>query len=90
MQKKLTEEDIFVSYRTRRMYYITGARTKLIFGSEGELMGSVLTNKEKKKFEIHVTGEAQLKKVELIKRGSIYKFIKCLYHLAWIFRKNVL
>ncbi len=69
--KELTKAAILEAYRARRVYGTTNARIRLVFTGNGELMGGTLPNSAKKVFTIAVTGENDLKKVELISNGRV-------------------
>ncbi len=71
--KKLDRESIFEAYRKRHIYCTTNARIRLVFTSNGKLMGSAIPNSKEKVFLVDVVGENNLKKIDLFKNGTHYK-----------------
>jgi len=71
--KSLDQQSIFEAYQKRHVYGTTNARIRLVFTSNGRLMGSVIQNSEEKLFTIDVIGEYDLKKIDLFRNGELYK-----------------
>ncbi|MCP4641370.1 MAG: DUF3604 domain-containing protein, partial [bacterium] len=71
--KALTRDTIFDAYRQRHVYGTTNARIRLLFTGNGALMGSAVPNTSEKTLMIDVTGENQLKKVDLFRNAEPYK-----------------
>jgi hypothetical protein len=71
--KSLDKKSIFEAYRKRNVYASTNARMRLLFTGNGELMGAVVPNQPDKTLFIDVAGESELKKVDLFRKGELYK-----------------
>ena len=70
---ELTREALLAAYCRRNVYGTTNARFRLVFTANGNLMGAILKNCPAKEFLISITGENNLKKVELFRNGELYK-----------------
>jgi hypothetical protein len=68
--KELTREAIFAGYRARHVYATSNARLRLVFTGNGRLMGSAVPSESTNTLHIDVTGEAPLKKVELLRNAE--------------------
>ena len=69
----LDADSIFDAYRKRHVYGTTNARIRLVFTANDALMGSVLENASEKTLIIDVTGDNDLKKVEIFRNAEFHK-----------------
>lgn len=74
--KSLDRDAIFEAYQNRRVYGTSNACIRLLFTGNGKLIGSEIPNTSQKTFEIDVTGEGPLKKIDLFRNGELFKRYK--------------
>ncbi len=68
---RLTRDDLWEAFRSRRVYGVTGDRIELDFRCNGFPMGSILPYASERRIEIRVRGWDALDRVELLRDGRV-------------------
>ncbi len=71
--EELTRSSLWKAFHARRTYAVTGDRIKLLFTSEGALMGEEVTKDPPYHFSVDVEGSSAIDRIELVKNNRIFK-----------------
>jgi hypothetical protein len=68
---ELTRDALWQAFRRRRVYGVTGDRMELDFTCNGQPMGSVMEDTERRDLEVVVRGQDAIDRIEILRNGRV-------------------